>query len=137
MNMKYAQPSVYIAGPISGIKQGNLAAFRFAEDIVARTLGAETISPMDIEPEAHDGPCPTVGPPLAEGTTHRAACHLKADLGMLVTCDYIMMLIGWEASAGALLEMQVAARCGIPILFFSEATGNVFSADGELVLTLG
>ena len=43
--------------------------------------------------------------------------HMKADIGMLVGCDYIYMLRGWELSKGAKLEFDVASSSGINVMF--------------------
>ena len=125
--------SAYIGGPMSGIMQGNLIGFRFAQDCISRSLGIEAICPIDIEPLVHDGPCPTVGPAKAEGTPHGAACHLRADIAVLVGADMAIFLPGWQASAGSRLEMMVATQCGIPVFFFNDETGNVITPKGEVI----
>ena len=43
--------------------------------------------------------------------------HMKADIALLVGCDYIYMLNGWELSKGAKLELDVASSCGIKVMF--------------------
>ncbi len=43
--------------------------------------------------------------------------HMKADIRLLLDCDYIYMLRGWELSKGAKLELDVASSCGIGVLF--------------------
>lgn len=43
--------------------------------------------------------------------------HMKADIAMLLECDFIYMLQGWELSKGAKLELDVASSCGIKVLF--------------------
>ena len=43
--------------------------------------------------------------------------HMRADIGLLLDCDYIYMLQGWELSKGAKLELDVASSCGIKVLF--------------------
>ncbi len=43
--------------------------------------------------------------------------HMKADIKLLLDCDYIYMLKGWELSKGAKLELDVASSCGIKVLF--------------------
>lgn len=43
--------------------------------------------------------------------------HMKADIALLVDCDYIYMLKGWELSKGAKLEFDVASSCGIKVMF--------------------
>ena len=42
--------------------------------------------------------------------------HMRADIGLLVGCDYIYMLRGWEWSKGAKLELDVATSCGIRVM---------------------
>ena len=43
--------------------------------------------------------------------------HMRADIALLLGCDYIYMLRGWELSKGAKLELDVASSCGIKVLF--------------------
>lgn len=43
--------------------------------------------------------------------------HMRADMFMLLECDCIWMLRGWELSKGAKLELDVASSCGIEVLF--------------------
>lgn len=43
--------------------------------------------------------------------------HMRADIGLLLDCDYIYMLQDWELSKGAKLELDVASSCGIKVLF--------------------
>lgn len=43
--------------------------------------------------------------------------HLRADIRLLLDCEYIYMLRGWELSKGAKLELDVASSCGIKVLF--------------------
>ena len=43
--------------------------------------------------------------------------HMRADIRLLLGCDFIYMLQGWELSKGAKLELDVASSCGIKVLF--------------------
>ena len=43
--------------------------------------------------------------------------HMRADIALLLGCDFIYMLQGWELSKGAKLELDVASSCGIKVLF--------------------
>lgn len=43
--------------------------------------------------------------------------HMRADIALLLQCDCIFMLQGWELSKGAKLELDVASSCGIEVLF--------------------
>lgn len=43
--------------------------------------------------------------------------HMKADIKMLLNCQYIYMLPDWELSKGCKLELDVASSCGIKVLY--------------------
>lgn len=43
--------------------------------------------------------------------------HMRVDIRMLLDCDCIYMLQGWELSKGAKLELDVASSCGIQVMF--------------------
>ena len=43
--------------------------------------------------------------------------HMRVDIGLLLQCDRIYMLRGWELSKGAKLELDVASSCGIQVIF--------------------
>lgn len=41
--------------------------------------------------------------------------HMRRDIALLLDCDAIFMLEGWELSKGAKLELDVASSCGIAV----------------------
>lgn len=43
--------------------------------------------------------------------------HMRVDIGLLLGCDCIYMLRGWELSKGCKLELDVASSCGIDVMF--------------------
>ena len=43
--------------------------------------------------------------------------HMRADIAKLLQCDGIYMLVGWELSKGAKLELDVASSCRIEVMF--------------------
>lgn len=43
--------------------------------------------------------------------------HMRADLKLLLECDAICMLDGWELSKGAKLEHDVASSCGLTVYY--------------------
>lgn len=43
--------------------------------------------------------------------------HMRADIALLLGCDSIYMLRGWELSKGAKLELDVASSCGLEVMF--------------------
>lgn len=42
---------------------------------------------------------------------------MRADIALLLGCDCIYMLRGWELSKGAKLELDVASSCGLEVMF--------------------
>lgn len=52
--------------------------------------------------------------------------HMKADVGLLLSCSAIYMLKGWELSKGCKLELDVATSCGIQVMFERVLTNNIF-----------
>lgn len=91
---------VYISGAIAGHDlAGRKAAFKAAERELSE-MGFDPVNPFDngLPDEAH----------WRE--------HMRADIALLVQCDLIYMLRGWELSKGAKLEHDVATSCGIKVL---------------------
>lgn len=94
---------IYIAGPITGYDR-NERKHTFAS--VAEEL---RLKGWDLQ-NPWDAPKPT-NPSWSD-------C-MRADIKMLVDCEAIYLLSGWEKSAGALLEFDIARRIGMEIHFQS------------------
>lgn len=89
----------YLAGPMSGIPENNYPAFH-REAARLRALGLRIANPA----EASIGENPTW------------AGFMREDIGMLITCESVVVLPGWEKSRGATLEVHIARSLGMPIL---------------------
>jgi hypothetical protein len=87
---------IYIAGPITGMPGLNRKAFSDASKALKK-LGYEPINPMDY-------------------TTASMSYHacMRIAIGLLVSCDAIALLRGWEKSKGALIEYELAKPLKIP-----------------------
>jgi len=100
-NMTSMKKRVYISGAIAhhDIKE-RMSAFGMA----ARYLSLRGYEPVN---------------PFENGVPEEAhwTVHMKADIALLVGCDRIYMLRGWELSKGAKLELDVASSCGIGVMF--------------------
>lgn len=94
---------IYISGPMTGLPLLNFPAFNI-ESARLRTLGYEVVNPADINTDPDTG-------------WHEC---LRNDLKALLDCDTLVLLDGWQKSAGAHLEMHVAHRVGLTILIASE-----------------
>jgi len=97
---------LYIAGPMTGIKDLNFPAFH-AIAATLRAAGHEVENPAEINPD-----------PTAEWTD----C-MFADLKALSTCDGIVMLEGWQQSPGAQIEKLWAGRTGKKIFYIGDLYG--------------
>jgi hypothetical protein len=95
------RPVVYISGPMTGLPEFNLPAFRTAKAALV-ALGFDVLSPADVAG--------------AEGTDKPRAFYIRRDLEMLLKADAIFLLDGWDKSKGALLELNVAHELGLLML---------------------
>lgn len=110
--------TVYVCGPMTDHDDHNEGAFRHAATLLLER-GDVPVVPHDLAPMNHDGPCPRSHAASTTGD-HGVACYLRADLAhLLLYCEGVYVLYGWETSVGARLEVQVAAACGIPLEFQS------------------
>lgn len=105
--MDFTGKNVYLSGPMSGIEDWNAPAFRAARD-AAYSMGARCVyDPTDI---------------IGAYGTHEE--YMRADLHALTRAadpfDALVMLDGWERSAGATAEVAVARACGIETVNASE-----------------
>lgn len=90
---------LYLSGPMTGKLDLNFPAFH-DESARLRSLGYDVVNPAELNPDPR-------------ATWH--AC-MRNDLKALLDCDALVLLPGWEHSAGAHLEMHVAHRVGMEIL---------------------
>lgn len=98
-----APKSVYVCGPMSGIKDFNHPAFN-AKAAELRAAGEDVINPAEFDAE--------IGPDQSWDT------YLRRDLVLLAEkCDKIVLLPGWENSKGACLEWTVGRALGFTIVY--------------------
>jgi hypothetical protein len=91
---------IYIAGPMTGLPEYNFPAFHAAAERL-RHAGWEPVNPA----ENFDG-----------RTDLPREDYLRADVKLLIECDAVAMLNGWEDSRGAKLEYLLARELALPVL---------------------
>lgn len=84
---------VYLSGPMSGIKDHNRPAFREASKALRRH-GVIVVSPDELD---------EVDP--AEGTSWEE--YLSRDIPWVANAEAAVVLPGWEASRGTILELCI------------------------------
>ena len=108
---------VYVAGPyraptIAGIR-ANIEAARVAAEVFWR-MGYAVI-------------CPHLNSGLMDGIVADED-FLEADLEILRRCDQIVMVPGWEQSAGARGELELARECGLVVSYWKPEEGIFYEA---------
>jgi hypothetical protein len=89
---------VYISGPMTGYPEYNRPAFSAAADYL-RDRGYEPVNPAEVE--------------LGPGATWEQ--YMREDLKLLMDCEAVVLLPGWEKSRGATLEASIAGRLGMTV----------------------
>jgi hypothetical protein len=87
---------IYLAGPMTGLPDYNYPAFAEAE-VRGTAMGLDIHSP-------HKN--------FNEVKTLPYATYIRADMAMLLNCNAIALLPGWERSRGAKFELHVAQLLG-------------------------
>lgn len=95
---------IYISGAIAHHDEAERRAAFAAAAAFCEDRGFESVNPFD------NG--------LPQSAHWRE--HMKADLKMLLECDAICMMDGWEESKGCKLELDVASSCGLPVFYQSD-----------------
>lgn len=91
---------IYISGPMTGIPLDNYPAFIAAAETL-RSQSYTVANPAEIR--------------LDDEATWED--YLKADIKALCDCDAIALLPGWQNSKGAHLELHIAHRVGMEVMF--------------------
>ena len=112
--MKLKQVSRLFFGMVSLVlllNLGLLQGVRLAQDHIESTFSR---AEEELKAQGYD-PVNPFRNGLPDEAHWRA--HMRADIALLLACDYIYMLKDWELSKGAKLELDVASSCGIKVLF--------------------
>lgn len=105
---------VYLAGPMSGLPDYNLAAFRYASRFLREVSGLHVYNPHEADAEL-DGFDAT----RDEALPHRH--YMRRDLAWITEhADAVVVLPGWQDSRGARLEVHAAMVCDIPVLRYAD-----------------
>jgi hypothetical protein len=96
-----SKPKCYIAGKIGKLPpEVYTPKFEYGERVVL-ALGYEPVSPLTL-PHQH-------GRTWAE--------YMKEDLSAMLTCDAVYALDNWKDSPGATVEVDIATKCGLKIMY--------------------
>lgn len=99
-----SNPKVYISGKITGLSEKVYKNNFNSAELYLTGLGYDVINPVSYTP-------------IKNGAWED---YMKRDLKLLLDCDYIYLLEGWQDSDGASLECTVAETLGIKVLELDE-----------------
>jgi hypothetical protein len=91
---------IYLSGPMTGLPDLNFPAFNAAAAQL-RAQGLHVVNPAEIN---------------LDGTATWESC-MRADIKALCDCTCIALMPGWEQSKGAHLELHIAHRLGLSVLY--------------------
>lgn len=94
---------IYISGPMTGIENHNREEFQKYEDLIRSKGFRNVINPHKIHSEYQ-----------TKNFTWEQ--FLRSDIKVLMDCDLVVLIPGWENSKGAQLENHVAYNTGIKII---------------------
>lgn len=116
---------LYLAGPMANRPHLNKLAFGAAAACL-RVQGHVVFNPSEADSGWGD-----------YGTTPQFARreYMRRDLPILLECDGVALLPGWEESAGARLEATVATECGLPL--FDATDLSPIPCPPKITLDLG
>ena len=98
---------MYLSGPMSGHPEFNYAEFNKSAKTL-RGFGFDIANPAEID---HGETDETRGSkPYAE--------YLRAAVKLLLECEAIILMRGWELSQGAMSELYIATCLGMKIFFW-------------------
>ena len=97
---------IYLAGPMTGLRDFNYPAFHAAAAKL-RALGHEVLNPAE-------NPRPPCG--TWEG-------YMRMAVAQLVQCECIALLPGWTDSRGALIEHRLAQVLGMRVTTTADLLG--------------
>jgi hypothetical protein len=111
--------SVYLSGPMTGIKEWNRASFSEAEKLV-KSCGATSVYNPCAYAEAMS--CLSHETCMRISIFNLCATRIGAPAkDALTVYDVLVSLPDWEQSAGARLEREVADACGIEVCNLEDA----------------
>lgn len=97
---------IYISGPVAHYDlDERISTFAQMQDAIETHLRNAGFEALVINPFCNGVP---QSKPWQE--------HMKVDLKMLLNCDIIYMMHGWEKSKGCKLELDVASSAGLHVI---------------------
>jgi len=95
------KPHIYISGPITGMPDLNFPAFHEAARLL-RAAGYTVTNPAELDEQD-------------AGKTLTWEQYMRRDIKVLMDCDGVALLDGWEESRGACMEADIALQLSMQV----------------------
>ena len=131
--MEETKGKVYLSGPITSDPDGYKEHFENVK-ITLEKLGFDVTNPSADE---YDDVILSKGY-VDKWTKEAWLEYIHDDINMVVSHDYICLLLGWEDSSGALLELGTAKKFGLKLIIEDPTKKEGFSVydDWSIVPSL-
>lgn len=114
--------TVYISGPISGMRGNNKRSFTKAERKLKKELPcANIINPQNIARKV-DGVFDEMNSVLSYNLKPAWHDYMAACITELLNCTHVLLLRGWEKSRGANIERNLALGLG---MYVTDSVGKL------------
>lgn len=111
----------YLAGPMTGLPKYGFDIFERAAARL-RHEGFNIASPHEID--------------HGESEENRGSLkyqdYIRAGLKLLLECDAIILMTGWESSGGCMTELYVAYASDMKVYFYNPLTGILTTNAGRI-----
>jgi hypothetical protein len=108
---------IYIAGPMTGVKDFNFPLF-FETEEKLKELGYEVINPAHNDGKTLEEALISAGSP--ERPSKPWSHYMRRDLAHVLEVEALCVLPDWQNSKGAKLEVHVAEELGLPIYILKD-----------------
>lgn len=113
---------IYVAGPMTGVPFFNRPLFDEVSEWL-RVRGHEVVNPCD--QEWNEETRERFADPMGRPTMPRSY-YMRRDLPLLMECEAIVLLPGWEQSVCAPVERHVAEVCGLAMGLWEPKESTVY-----------
>lgn len=96
----------YLSGPMTGLEDSNYPAFHAAADLL-RLRGLSVLNPAETDAGSSD---------------RSRSFYLRIDIENLLLATKVVLLPGWDDSAGSQLEVAIARELGLELLKYPDLT---------------
>lgn len=121
---------VYLSGPMRGYKDFNFPLF-YTTEALLELWGWAVSNPARLDIEDGKAAYNVAEKRIVPDTSFTIADALRRDFTVILSCDAVALLPGWEKSEGACRELGLAIDIGLPVYFVNPIDGALTAAPEQ------